>query len=316
MKAVIFIMIGLGIAILSQAKTLKDFHIEPDFVKDGEYMKIKIKESIILDFDKIDGEKFFGISDIAYDEKKHLLYAINDRGVMFTFSLFVEDGQIKQIKSLHAIPLKDKRGKRLKGYYRDSEGLSMVGDSLAISFERRPRVSLFDKEMRFKKMVKIPEKLKRIKSYQGKNDALEALTYSSKLGFITAAEYPLRGKRKGYHDIYAQKGKICEIKRDRYNAIVAMEMMADGDILLLQRKFLWKSLTMENTLSRVHISEPKEGICKVDILAWMSSKEGWNIDNFEGLTHISDNLYMMISDDNGNFFQKTILTLFEIKEKR
>ena len=192
----------------------------------------------------------------------------------------------------------------------------MVDEGLAISFERRPRVSLFDKSMRTKKEVQIPKKLEDIKSYQGKNDALEALTFSKNLGFITAAEYPLRGMKKGYHDIYTQKGKLCAIKRDRFNAIVAMEMMDDGDILLLQRKFLWKSLTMENTLSKVHTKQIKEGVCKVDILAWMSNKDGWDIDNFEGLTSYHDNLYLMVSDDNGNFFQKTILTLFEIKEKR
>jgi hypothetical protein len=47
----------------------------------------------------------------------------------------------------------------------------------------------------------------------------------------------------------------------------------------------------------------------------MKTDDGWNLDNFEGLTHYKDNIYLMISDDNGFFLQSTILTMFEIDMK-
>jgi hypothetical protein len=57
-------------------------------------------------------------------------------------------------------------------------------------------------------------------------------------------------------------------------------------------------------------------VCPARLLAFMKSSEGWTLDNFEGLTHIKDNIYMMVSDDNGSFLQKCIVVLFEIKNDR
>ena len=280
--------------------------------KTAKNLGIKIWDSIVLSDDAIEGEKFFGASDLHYDAQTNLLYVLNDRGVVYTFSPSIKNHKFKELKPQHAYTLKAHDGKRLGAHDRDSEGMCFDGKHIAISFEGRPRVTLFDKQFRAIKDAKIPKILRDIHHYQGRNSALEALTYRKKDGFITAGEYPLRGKKSSYHDIYSQKGKLCAIKREMYNAIVAMETMPDGDILLLQRKYLWRSLTMETTISRIKTKHIKAGICKVDKLAWMSNKKDWDIDNFEGLTHYHDNLYFMISDDNDNFFQKSILTLFEV----
>jgi len=52
--------------------------------------------------------------------------------------------------------------------------------------------------------------------------------------------------------------------------------------------------------------------CKTRDLAVFNSGEGWNIDNFEGLTHLGGNRYLMVSDDNKNPLQQTLLVMFEI----
>jgi hypothetical protein len=44
----------------------------------------------------------------------------------------------------------------------------------------------------------------------------------------------------------------------------------------------------------------------------MDSQKGWHIDNFEGLTKVGKNLYLMVSDDNESIFQKTLFVLFEL----
>ncbi len=48
--------------------------------------------------------------------------------------------------------------------------------------------------------------------------------------------------------------------------------------------------------------DKKDGVCRSKNLAVFKSSDGWDLDN----------IYLMISDDNGNMFQKTILTMFEI----
>ena len=46
----------------------------------------------------------------------------------------------------------------------------------------------------------------------------------------------------------------------------------------------------------------------------MRSEAGWNLDNFEGLTRLDGDRYLMVSDDNGMPWQHTVFVLFEIRE--
>ncbi len=304
------------IAIMIELWAFTNHRIEPDFVKDGDYMGIKILDSKVLASDRVDGLKFCEISDIAYDKTKGILYALSDKGRLFTLSIMIENKKIKSLKALSSKVLRGLNGKKLFGTYKDSEGLALVGDSLLVSFERKPRILRYDNTFTPPKMLPLPAPLNDIKNYRSKNKALEALTYNEKYGYITTAEYSLKGEKRGYHDIYTSKGKLCKVKiADSKVAITEMEMMPDGSLLLLLRKFILHSFTFETTLLKVDLEGAKEGVCQSEVLAWMSTKDGWAIDNFEGLTYLGDNLYLMISDNNNNPFEKTILTLFEIKEK-
>jgi len=315
MSRLFIIMIATSLALFA----FKNHKIEPDFVQDGDYMGIKILDSKVLTLGKVDGLKFAEISDIAYDAKKDILYALSDKAKLFKLKIGIKDKKIVSVKALSGVKLRNLHDKKLLKNYKDSEGLALMptGDknALLISFERKPRVILYDDKIVAQKKMTIPKYLQDIHHYRGKNKALEALTYNEHDGIITAGEYPLRGEKKGYHDIYNSRGKLCAIKQTSpTNAITEMEMMPDGNLLVLQRKFELMHFSFETTLLKVSPKRQKNGVCQSKILAWMSTKEGWDIDNYEGLTHIKDNLYMMISDNNSNRFEKTILTLFEIKE--
>jgi hypothetical protein len=55
-------------------------------------------------------------------------------------------------------------------------------------------------------------------------------------------------------------------------------------------------------------------LCETDILARFNGIDGWNLDNFEGITRVNDNQYLIVSDNNNNPFQSTIWVLFEITD--
>ena len=42
-------------------------------------------------------------------------------------------------------------------------------------------------------------------------------------------------------------------------------------------------------------------------IARFDSSQGWAVDNFEGVAHHIDNRYFIVSDDNANPQQKTLL---------
>lgn len=272
---------------------------------------MKILDAKVLTFDAHRKNDFTEISDLAYDHSEGILYAINDIGKLFHLRLSLKKRKIDDIGLIDSYTLKSKKGKPYKKSKRDSEGLALYKGDLLVSFERRPRVILFDKKGKHIKKMPINKELKEIDAYRDPNDALEAVTYHETYGIITAPEIALQKQKKKHHTLYSEK------QTWRFKAkgeIAALEVMPDGDILVLERTKKKRHRTV--TLQKVNIGEcKKKKHCPSTVLARLKSKEGWTLDNFEGLTHLYDDLYLMISDDNDSKKQQTIAVLMEIPSR-
>lgn len=96
--------------------------------------------------------------------------------------------------------------------------------------------------------------------------------------------------------------------------ITALEFINNDEILVLERNFNKKTKARVATLTQVSLDTCIIGVCKSKILAKLESKKGWKIDNFEGLTKIEQNKFLMISDSQESSSQKTLLVFFEIFE--
>ena len=61
-------------------------------------------------------------------------------------------------------------------------------------------------------------------------------------------------------------------------------------------------------------AQPRPGAGELDAreIAVFDSSEGWNVDNFEGLTRHQGRRFFMVSDDNGKAIQRTLLVYFEV----
>jgi hypothetical protein len=156
-----------------------------------------------------------------------------------------------------------------------------------------------------------------MKQFRSKNKGLEAIAWHKHYGILTVAEWPVKRDSKKLQTIYSLGGREWHFSAEPEgnSAVSAIEVMDDGNILVLERSFTGYMHPFVVTLKKVYIDRCKKRICPTDILVKMSSHKGWDVDNFEGLTRVEKNRYVMISDDNDNFFQKTLLIYFEVKEK-
>ncbi len=284
-----------------------DYKITPAGMGSSKYMHINILDSKELKFEALDGIKVTELSALAY--KDSTLYALSDKGYLYHFDIDIINSKIQQLSLRKAFKLKNKSGKKLKKKKRDSEGLAFLDDDLLISFERKHRVELFTLNAIKIKKIKINKSLRDSKNYESKNRGLEAVTYSKKYGVITAPELPLKHENRKYHTLYA-KDKTWKFKAE--GSITALEFIDRNRVLVLLRKFNEFTRKRVAVLSEVNLNNCKKNVCESKMLARFNSYDGWNIDNFEGLTKVSKNRYLMVSDDNGSFFQKTLLVLFEI----
>ena len=292
---------------LSLSATMLEYKITPKGFASSRYMQINILDSKELKFEALDGIDVTELSALAY--KDATLYALSDKGYLYHFNIEIKNSKINKLSLKKAFTLRNKKNNELKKKKRDSEGLVFLDDDLLISFERKHRVELFSLNAVKIKKIKINKSLRDAENYESKNKGLEAVAYSKKYGVVTAPELPLKHEHGKYHTIYA-KDKSWKFKA-RGN-ITALEFIDKNRVLVLLREFNEFTRKRVTTIREVNLKKCKKSICKSEVLARLDSSDGWKIDNFEGLTKIGKNRYLMISDDNGSFFQKTLLVLFEI----
>jgi len=263
----------------------------------------------------IDGNKLSEISDLVYDKNSSTLYMISDKGILFTFNANFNNKGFT-LKPQHSYKLRDKNGKILKGNNRDSEGLALNDKGeLYISFERITKIIHFTKDGKVIKEVKLPKGLE-VVEVSSANKSLESLAWSKKYGFITALEYPKEGVNRSNQTIYTTKGYKWRLKMEnvKRNGISEIEVMDDGNLLILERAFNWFIGKFEVNLVKLNIKNCKTNqYCPKEVVLKLKINNFFNMENFEGLTKIGHNKYLLISDDNNNILAVTKLVYFELK---
>jgi len=285
------------------------------------FMGIKILDQKQLSFGRIDGVKFAELSDMAYDKKTHILYMVSDKGALFGFDAKFGE-KIEKLTPRFGVKLKNKRGRRFKKWKRDAEGMVLDGKRhLYLSFEGKAKIGWFHKNSAKRgqmiRKVKIPKILRHTRNYRSKNKSLESLAWHHRYGLLTATEWPLAKDDKKHQTIYSMHGKAWHFRAEpeSKSAVVAMEVMDDGNVLVMERSFTGYLSPFIITQKKVFIKQCKnKQHCPTKVLAKLNSHKGWDIDNFEGLAKVGSHRYVMISDDNENFFQKTLLVYFETHE--
>jgi len=311
MKVIIFLISFMGFlhGIMLNADITPLEHTAP-------LKKIKLLDQKLLLFDRINGLKFSEISDLAYDQNEQRLYFVSDEGSVFVFDARFSE-KIERLEAVTGVELVKKNGKKFKRWRRDSEGLTLNNKAeLYASFEGKAKIGKFDKKGRMIKEYHLPKKLTNPKNYRSRNKSLEALTWHPRYGLLTATEWPLKQMHKKKQTIYALDGSEWHFKAESEgkSAVVAIEVMDDGNLLVMERSFTGLMNPLVITLKKLYLAgcKRKKEMCKSELLLKMNTHQGWDIDNFEGLAKVGKHRYVMVSDDNDNFYQKTLLVYFEV----
>ena len=271
---------------------------------------------------KVDDVEITELSGLAWDEDEQLLYAVSDKGRVYHFKLELENDLIKSVKPVFGAKLRNVKGKKLKKWRRDAEGLMVwnanngkKGDTqLIISLEGDPRIVRFTPKGKAIVNVAVPKPLRDRQNLRKSNSGLESVTYHAKHGFMTAPEQSIKGQPKNLHTVYSAKKQWSFMAYPAKNSsITALEMIPGTNQLLVMER-AWSGFPNPLTISLRRVDLDKcsdEGACVAENLKVFSSS--LSIDNFEGMTHIGNNRYLIVSDDGKNDLLRTLLTLFKIE---
>ena len=177
--------------------------LSTDYPPGSDFMGVRLLGTLDLDAVRTDGgHTLHSLSALGYDADADRLYALSDRGVLFHLALEFEadTGHLVQARVITSHPLRDGRGRALRGRMADAEGLvlrdhrnGVEGDTrVLVSFERRARVMEFDVTGHPTGAVALPAGLRSEHAYRGGNKALEAITLHGERGVLVGPEQPLR----------------------------------------------------------------------------------------------------------------------------
>ena len=322
------LLITLGILVTTAVSGASRYNLAADYKAGERFMSIRLLGTLSIPDDPVDSIRVDELSGLAWDEDEQILYALSNRGKLFHLKPTFSHGQLQDVRVKAAFRLRTHWGKKLKKKRRDAEGLSLAngnngkkGDSrLLISFERIPRIAWFNNKGYQEDSLALPPPLNDVTQYESKNHGLESVTINPKYGIITAPEIPLPGT-SGTR-LYSLSGKQWQIPDFPIpdNAIVGMESTPNGDLLLLERAFSSVFSPVVISLHKIHLADDCQvssgkkstKTCSEQTIAIFSSTKGWNVDNFEGLTHHRKNRYFIVSDNNRFWMQRTLLSYFEV----
>lgn len=271
-------------------------------------------------------EYFGGYSAIALDEKGERFLTLSDAGGWMSGRLVYEGGRVTGVADARVGAIPQKNGSPLGRGERDVESLSPLapGDldgRFLIGFERRHRIE----EYAFEKGAMrgpvgrrpLPEQIKGMSS----NSGLESLgilrggPFSGALMLFPEEKLDSRGH---YIGALAKDGKSHPLfmTHDDGFAITDMQGLPDGAMIVLERNFNPATRRLDIRLRRIPATEIKPGaVLSGEVL--LDAGPGLEIDNFEGLalhrTGAGETILTIISDDNFNFFQRTLLAQFKLK---
>ncbi len=284
-------------------------------------------------------KEFGGFSAIRVEPDGQHFVSLTDKGWWLTGRIVYDGGRPAGVADARMAAMlgPDGRTLRARGWY-DTESLAELNGWLYVGIERVNRIVRFDFarcgfRARATEFPPVRPNAHLPYSNLPYNKGLEALTFGprgrtgSRTGppLIAFSERSLdaNGNLRAFligpvlvPPIEMPTWEFSVRRRDNFD-ISDAALLPSSDVLLLERRFSWwTGIAMR--LRRIAVADIVPGAL-VDGSDVLSADNGYQIDNMEGLSVHTDvsgaTVLTLISDDNFNFLQRTVLLQFKLVEE-
>jgi hypothetical protein len=256
-------------------------------------------------------DAFGGFSSLYLSDDGGQLLSTSDRGTILSATIRRDGDQIVAVEDGQLRPLLDRKGKPVKGFNVDAEGLAVARDgTVYISFEGYHRVRSYDSPGgNAVWMPRHPD----FKNLQN-NSSLEALAIDADGTLYTIPERSGQWTRP--FPVYRYQGgkwdRKLSLPRRTKLLVSGADFGPDGKLYLLEREYIWYK-GFATRVRRFTLTD--KGFTDEETL--LETPFGRH-DNLEGISVWRDDQgrirVTMISDDNFKLLQRTELVEYVLEE--
>ncbi len=265
--------------------------------------------------------RFGSFSDLHISADGSRLLAVSDRGYWLQATLTYDgDGRLKTLGGARMGALIDTDGKALPGRgggAGDAEAMAVLPDGrIVVAFEGRHRIRIYPRAAPpFSKPPQrfpVPREIARAP----RNGGVEALAHVGGGYFMILAERVRggAGAQAGWVGADGNWEPFAYVRPPGFRP-TALTLMPSGDILVLERHYtIRRGNAVRLALLRRRNIAPHRRLTPLEIARWAPPL---TVENFEGastrLGPDGETLIYLLSDDNRNPLQRTILMLFALE---
>ncbi|WP_289041245.1 esterase-like activity of phytase family protein [uncultured Aliiroseovarius sp.] len=277
-------------------------------------LMVEVLDTLTLAEPRIDDLKISELSGLAYDQDEDALFAISDKGRLFRFAIDLTGDRIAALTPLSGHRLLDPNGARMSDQGFNAEDIALDQDgTLAIVSEDGPRIARFSLQGEWIEDLTVPEALRDPAAQRSEKDGLESLALHPTFGLLTAPEEPLEDEKRTTQTIHAATGESFAYDTTGIGttSIKAMGVISDGRLMILERDVAADSDRLIPWLRLLDPADCKDGglcptqVAKIEI-------PGISDADFEGLTQLTDDLFLIVSDDKIDGDHRSVFGLLRI----
>jgi hypothetical protein len=267
---------------------------------------------------------FGGLSSLRLDAEGRHVTAVSDAGLWLRFELLLDGEKPVGIKNAELAPMLDPQGKSIAGLSRgDSESLALVNGDAFVGFERTDTIWRYplgkDGLNAVATPIPVPAEVAQLRHAHGLETLAAFPPASRHAGALLAiGEGPVRGddNLRGWIIDGQNFRRLTVLAHDGYEASDG-SFLDNGNFLLLERRFRppFGIACRIRTINGNEISGGArlEGkiIFEADARSPVDNMEGIAVHKgADGATYVT-----LVSDDNFNIFQRTLLLRFKLADK-
>jgi uncharacterized protein YjiK len=274
---------------------------------------VQVLDVVILGESRVAGEKVGEFSALVFDQNSQTLFAISDRGYIATLAVDLAGDRFARVAvtALHVLSGPD-GAPILEGTFNPEAAAMLPDGAIAIVDETAARLAAFDATGQWLRDEALPETVRDVTLQASDKDGIEALAWTPVTGFVAMTEEPQLGQPRHVHVAHTAEGRdwVIDATGPESVSIKAMESVGD-QFFVLER-------TRNNQTDALtpYLRILDRADCQAATTCTgrrLSINLGDLVDaDFEGLVHLGNGRFLMVSDDKIDGDLRSVFVLFAV----